>query len=142
MILPSLKTKCMSSPRYPAEYLESLRKNAHILSCTERRIVYEPAFCVEAVARRQKGEAPNVIFLDAGIDPTRHPPRYCKYRLKLWSIIAKKRGLGSTRSGKRGRPKRSDYGSAEAEVKALRLEVTYLKRKNDFLARLRALRTE
>ena len=132
----------MSSPRYPAEYLEALRKNANILACTERRIVYKPAFCVEALARRQKGEAANLIFLDAGIDLTLHPPQYCKYSLKRLSVIAKKRELGLARPGKRGRPKRPNYGSAEAEVKALRLEVTYLKRKNNFLARLRALRTE
>lgn len=138
----TLITNCMSSPRYPAEYLEALRKNANISSCTERRIVYKPAFRAEALARRQKGESANAIFLDAGIDLAQHPRQYCKNRLKLWSVAAKKRALGLKRPGKRGRPKRPTYRSAEAEIKALRLEVAYLKRKNNFLARLRALRTE
>jgi len=140
----------MSKRRFTAGQINDLLNNKNVIRCSEKSITYSPGFKVAAVKRyREEGAGSKQIFEEAGFDLGvigRDSPKDC---LKCWTKIFKRRGmeaLSVERRGKsvgvgKGRPRIRGLTDTQ-KIKRLELTVAYLKAENDFLAKLRAKRTE
>jgi len=130
---------------FSSEQIAKLEQNLCVFSCGQRSISYTYEFKKRALDLYFQGIKPDEIWKQAGFDIGIWKKDYCRYTLKDWRRIVKKRGLESlTRSSgvqADGGYKRT--GSPEADrVRRLELQVRYLEKENDFLAKLRAKRAE
>jgi len=127
------------------EEIDKLRGNPCVLSCTDRTIIYTYEFKKRALELHGDGVSSKEIWRRAGFDISKWNKDYCKDTIKDWKQIVKKRGFeGLTKLqgvGATGRPKTKGVTEAD-KIKRLELQVRYLKAENDFLAKLRAKKTE
>ncbi len=137
----------MSKRIFNKEQINELLKNKNVAKCSEKSITYSKNFKKTAVKLyNEQGMTSNKIFRQAGLNPKiigKGSPKDC---LKRWRKIYQTKGFeGFTESrGKskgEGRPKKKNITN-ENKIKKLEAEVAYLKAENDFLAKLRAKRTE
>ncbi len=90
-----------------------LLKNSNVEKITEKHVVYTSSFKISAVEAYLKGESPNQIFIDAGLDPSFFVTKYCQSCLKRWKKKYQKDGkksfkLDARGSGSTGRPKKDN----------------------------------
>lgn len=130
---------------FSSEEMPRLRQNPCVLSCTDRSIIYTYEFKKRALELHRDGISSKEIWRRNGFDISKWNKDYCKDTIKDWKQIIKKRGFeGLTKlqgTGATGRPKTKGVTEAD-KIKRLELQVRYLKAENDFLAKLRAKRTE
>ena len=92
-----------------------------------------------------QGVKPKEIWQQAGFDTSIWKKQYCADTIKDWRRMVKRRGLESLTkpSGVQadGGYKRAESPEAD-RVRRLELQVQYLEKENDFLAKLRAKRAE
>ena len=138
----------MSKRRFNKEQINKLLKNKNVSKCSEKSISYAHKFKIAAVKRYNEDGLPaSKIFKEAGFDLYligKDAPNGC---LRCWrrayaakgesELLIETRGRG--KGG--GRPKTKNITEAD-RIKWLTAEVAYLKAENDFLAKLRAKRTE
>lgn len=130
---------------FTQDQINTLSQNPHVSRCSEKSVSYTHAFKILAVQRyHQEGISSAQIFKDAGLDPTILGKNISKQRLLDWRKVHATRGDAglAERRGKNsiggGRPKTKGVTDAD-KIKRLEIEVAYLKEKNAFLAKLRAL---
>lgn len=135
----------MSKTIFTREEVKKLSKNENVAGCSERSITYGKNFKINAVKLYEQGLTSAEIFRQAGFDLAvigKDKPKECLLR---WNKIVRKKGeagLAETRGkNSTGRPKTKNV-SAKDKIKWLEAKIAYLKAENDFLARLRAKRTE
>lgn len=130
---------------FSKEQIAELGQNPCVFECRERSIHYTYEFKKRALDLYEQGIKPKEIWLQAGFDTDIWKKQYCADTIKDWRRMVKQRGLESlTRpSGvqadggyKRARSPETD------RVRRLELQVRYLEKENDFLAKLRAKRAE
>ena len=118
----------MSKRIFTTQQQEELRKNIHVLSCTEKSISYHPDFKKKVLhAYIKEYRNAREIFESEGFDLDmigKDIPHQCIARWKRDGV-----------NGKRGRLKKQVFPSLEAEN-------AYLKAQNHFLLQLRAKRAE
>jgi transposase-like protein len=130
---------------FSSEEIVKLRQHPSVLSCTDRSIIYTYEFKVRALEEHKQGVGSKEIWRRAGFDISKWNKDYCKDTIKDWKQIVKKRGfegLSKLRGeGATGRPKTKGVTDAY-KIKRLELQIRYLKAENDFLAKLRAKKSE
>lgn len=130
---------------FTKEQIEKLKQNPCVFECRERSIHYTYEFKKRALDLYKQGVKPKEIWRQAGFDPGIWKKQYCADTIKDWRRMVKKRGLESlTRpSGVQADGGYKRARSPEADrVRRLELQVQYLEKENDFLAKLRARRAE
>jgi transposase len=130
---------------FTEEQIEELKKNPCVFECRERSIHYTYEFKKRALDLYAQGVKPKEIWRQAGFDPSIWKKQYCGDTIKDWRRMVKKRGLESLTkpSGVQvdGGYKRAKSPEAD-RIRRLELQVQYLEKENDFLAKLRAKRAE
>ncbi|MBI4234967.1 hypothetical protein HY604_01565 [Candidatus Peregrinibacteria bacterium] len=127
------------------EQIAKLKQNPCVFSCGQRSISYTYEFKKRALDLYDQGIKPDEIWKQAGFDIGIWKKDYCRYTLKDWKRMVKRGGLESlTRlSGVQADGGYKRTRSPEADrVRRLELQVRYLEKENDFLAKLRAKRAE
>ena len=115
-----------------------------IIKCSPKSISYSKDFKLLAIRQYAEGMTASQIFNEAGLKPELVGECRAQECLRLWRRIAKTKGedmlitenRGLAR-GNKGRPRIKGLTDAE-QIKRLKIEVAYLKAKNDFLVKLRA----
>lgn len=135
----------MNTHIHSSEEIKNLSNNPYVERCTAKSITYTYEFKKKAVEQYHAGIGSKEIWRRAGFDVSTWRKTYTKDCMKDWKNIVKQRGfegLMETRGkGATGRTKTKGLTDAET-IKYLKLQVTYLKAENDFLAKLRAKRAE
>jgi len=130
---------------FSKEQMAELKQNPCVFECRERSIHYTYEFKKRALDLYAQGVKPNEIWRQAGLDPGIWKKQYCADTIKDWRRMVKKRGLESLTkpSGVQADGGYKRAKSPEADrVRRLELQVSYLEKENDFLAKLRAKRAE
>lgn len=130
---------------FSSEQITQLRKNPCVWNVSERSISYTYEFKKRALDLYSQGIKSDEIWKQAGFDIGIWKKHYCRYTLKDWKRMARRGGLESlTRlSGVQIDRGYRRAKSPEADrVRRLELQVQYLEKENDFLAKLRAKRAE
>ncbi|MFH1533396.1 MAG: HTH domain-containing protein [Nitrospirota bacterium] len=130
---------------FSKEQIAQLGKNPCVFECRERSIHYTYEFKKRALDLYTQGVKPKEIWRQAGFDTSIWKKQYCGDTIKDWRRMVKKRGLESLTkpSGVQADGGYKRARSPEAErVRRLELQVRYLEKENDFLAKLRAKRAE
>lgn len=126
---------------FTKEQQAELRKHPCIFGVSERLVSYTYEFKKRALELHAEGISPDEIWRRAGFNISIWKKGYCGWTIKDWKRLAQNKGLESliTVGGVQ-----SDRGSKDEKEKMRRLElqVAYLKAENDFLAKLRAKKTE
>ena len=127
------------------EQLTNLEKNPCVWSVSERSISYTYEFKKRALDLYAQGIKPDEIWRQSGFDVNTWKKGYCRYTIKDWRRMVKKKGLESlTKSS--GVQADAGYKRAKSpetdRVRRLELQDRYLEKENDFLAKLRAKRAE
>lgn len=136
----------MNNNKFSEEQIKTLLNNRNVVKCSDKTITYGKNFKIFAVKQyNEMGKTVNQIFREAGFDPRvigKYTPQNC---LKNWRRIFKTKGIDGLKTESRGR----DGGrpglkglTDKDRIKRLETENAYLKAENDFLAKLRAGRTE
>lgn len=135
----------MSKRIFTREQIKYLLENHNVEKCSERSITFTAGFKTDAIKLYEQGLTSAEIFRQAGFDLDvigRDQPKDC---LRRWHKIVRRKGIKglSEVRGKnsRGRPKTKNLAKTDT-IKRLEAEVAYLKAENDFLAKLRAKKTE
>lgn len=129
------------------EQVETVMKNPNVSTCSPKSITYSKEFKIKAVTLcRDEGYTCKKIFEHLGFDLDVIGVKTPKECLKRWNRIYREKGLRGFDKELRGtqstgRVKRRGV-SNEDKIKRLELEILYLKAENDFLAKLRAKRSE
>lgn len=135
----------MSTYTLGKEEIEKLSNNEWVKRCSRTSITYTTQFKTQAIMQFRQGMNPRDIFKGAGLDIALFREKYPHECLKRWRKIIQRKGaegLTESRGLKAtGRPKTKGVTEAE-KIKRLELQAAYLKAENDFLAKLRAKRTE
>ena len=130
---------------FTSEQIAQLEKNPCVFECRERSIHYTYEFKKRALDLYAQGVKPKEIWQQAGFDTSIWKKQYCADTIKDWRRMVKRRGLESLTkpSGVQadGGYKRAESPEAD-RVRRLELQVQYLEKENDFLAKLRAKRAE
>ncbi|HRX00011.1 MAG TPA: hypothetical protein P5280_10995 [Cyclobacteriaceae bacterium] len=122
-----------------------LEQNPCVFRCTPKSIHYTYEFKKRALDLYFQGIHPEEIWRQAGFDISIWKKGYCGYTLKDWRRMARKRGMDSLTkpSGMQADEGYKRARSPEADrIRRLELQVRYLEKENDFLAKLRAKRAE
>lgn len=130
---------------FSSEQISQLSQHPCVFRCTPRSIHYTLEFKKRALDLYFQGIKPTEIWRQSGFDVSIWKKRYCWHTLKDWRRMVKRRGLESlTRpSGVQADGGYKRAVSPEADrVRRLELQVQYLEKENDFLAKLRAKRAE
>lgn len=130
---------------FTKEQIIELKKNPCVFECRERSIHYTYEFKKRALELYNQGVKPKEIWRQANFDPEIWKKRYCGDTIKDWRRMVKRGGMESLikSSGIQ-----TDLGYKRAKepeadrVRRLELQVQYLEKENDFLAKLRAKRAE
>ena len=138
----------MKQQSFTKEQIEGLVKNKNVLKFCGTYIAYTPEFKMRAVDEYlNKGMSSKQIFEQAGFDIKAMSKFKPSYLMCDWLNVFKARGFDGFNTEKRGsgggRHRKIKVPVTDAEkIKRLELEITYLKKENDFLVRLRAKRSE
>lgn len=139
---------------YTKEQVDGLVANKNVLKFSGTFIAYTAAFKERAVNQYlNEGMSPKQIFKQAGFDLSvisKYKPSYLVYD---WLKVFKAKGVAGFKEETRGRGTKNKgrrrsktvtlEGLTDAQkVKRLKLEIEYLKKENDFLAKLRVRKTE
>lgn len=130
---------------FSSDQIAKLEQNPCVFRCTPKSIHYTYEFKKRALDLYTQGVHPDEIWKQAGFDTGIWKKGYCRYTLKDWRRMVKKGGLESLTkpSGIQADGGYKRAGSPEADrVRRLELQVRYLEKENDFLAKLRAKRAE
>lgn len=125
--------------------IEELKRNPCVFECRERSIHYTYEFKKRALDLYAEGVKPKEIWRQAGFDTSIWKKQYCADTIKDWRRMVKKKGLESLTkpSGVQADGGYKRARSPEADrVRRLELQVQYLEKENNFLAKLRAKRAE
>ena len=135
----------MTKNKFSKEQINELLKNMNVIRCSEKAITYDKNFKVIAVNKYLNGCSAKEIFKEAGFDIDILGRNTPYYRIRDWLRVFKLKGkdelLKEARGKNGGRPKTKGLSDTE-KIERLELTIKYLKAENDFLARLRAKRTE
>lgn len=130
---------------FSSEEIAQLSKNPCVWSLSERSISYTYEFKKRALDLYAQGIKPDEIWKQAGFNIHTWKKGYCRYTIKDWRRMVKRKGQESLikPSGVQfdGGYKRARLPEAD-RVRRLELQVRYLEAENDFLAKLRARRAE
>lgn len=135
----------MNKPKFSKEQIDELLNNRNVSKCSEKAITYAKNFKIKAVRQyNEEGKTARQIFKEAGFDIKTiglWTPKSC---LSDWRRIFKIQGADglSTEARGRGRRPKTKWQTDADKIKWLEAKVAYLKAENDFLAKLRAKRTE
>lgn len=127
---------------FRSEQIEELQKNPNVFNCSERFVHYTYEFKIRALDLHAQGVKSKEIWKRAGFDVSWWKNTYCTDTIKDWRKMVRENG---TQSLIRISGQQSDKGPKSEKrdrVKYLELQVAYLKAENDFLAKLRAKKTE
>lgn len=130
---------------FSIEEITRLKKNPCVFDCNAKSVYYTYEFKKRALDLYFQGIKPDEIWKQAGFDTSIWKKGYCRYTLKDWRRMVKKGGLESLTksSGVQADGGHKRARSPEADrVRRLELQVRYLEKENDFLAKLRAKRAE
>ena len=124
------------------EQVKELLKNNNVSRCSQKSITFSPDFKLRAVKQYYEGRHnPDMIFREAGFDPSifkRGKPKDC---LKRWRKIYNTKGEKSLITESRGKHRGRKVGikikSDKDKIRYLEAKVAYLDAENDFLAKLR-----
>ena len=127
---------------FSSEEIAELKKNPCVFNCTTKSVHYTYEFKRRALDMYTQGVGPRDIWKRAGFDVKKWGKNYFTLTLRDWKRIVVRDGTeGLNKMGglqyDRG-PKNID----KDKIKRLELQVRYLQAENDFLARLRAKKTE
>ena len=136
----------MSKRIFTKEEIWQIAKNENVARCSKRSITYDKGFKMRAVKHYEQGLTSTEIFRQAGFDPHiigKDQPKEC---LKRWNRIYRAKGntgLATEQRGRSGGRQKKIRDTSDADkIKRLEIEIAYLKAENDFLACLRARKTE
>jgi transposase-like protein len=135
----------MSTHIFTNEEIKQLLQNPCVLACSERSITYTYEFKKRAIELQSQGVSSRDVWRRAGFDISRWKKNYTKYCLKNWKGIVRKKGLEGLKTlrGTKATGRTKTKGLTDADkIKRLELQVRYLQAENDFLAKLRARKSE
>ena len=125
------------------QIVELLTKDC-VVKCSPKSISFSKNFKLRAVRQYAEGLTAGQIFNKAGLSPGLIGENRAKDCLQCWRRIVKTKGLDALKTenrglakGNKGRPGIKGLTDTE-QIKRLKIEVAYLKAKNDFLVKLRA----
>lgn len=134
----------MNKKHLTKEQVAELLTKDCIVKCSPKSISYSKDFKLLAIRQYDEGMTASQIFNEAGLRPELVGEYRAQECLRLWRRIAKTRGANmlitenrGLARGNKGRPRIKGLTDAE-QIKRLKIEVAYLKAKNDFLVKLRA----
>ncbi len=136
--------KTMKQNHLNQEQIAELLKKDCIVKCSPKSISYSNKFKILAMRQYAEGITVRQIFNKAGLVPELIGEYRAKECLQRWRKKLKTKGeagllvdeRGLTKGHGMGRPKTKGVTDAD-RIKRLKIEVAYLKAKNDFLVKLR-----
>lgn len=128
--------------KFTNEELGLLRKNPCVFSCTENSINYTYEFKKRSLELHAQGIYAREIWRRSGFQTSKWKSGYFRSTLSDWKDIMKKHGIEGLLKPGGIQYDRGPNDTKPDKLKRLELEVKYLKAENDFLAKLRARRTE
>lgn len=129
------------------EQIKQLRMNRYVSRCTEASITFTPHFKRKVLKEYDVyGMRYREIFKNADFDLDVIGEDRLRNCIRNWKKVVKEKGIQGLHES-RGRMKKRKQKEEEVptttdRVKRLEAEIAYLKKENDFLAQLRAKRTE
>ncbi len=127
---------------FSSEQIAELRRNPCVFDCSERFIYYTYEFKIRALDLHAQGVKSKDIWKRAGLDVSWWKKNYCADTIKDWRRLVRQKGsliLTKTSGQQSDKGPKSEDGD---KMRRLELQVGYLKAENDFLAKLRAKRSE
>lgn len=132
----------MIKSKFTEEQMKELRRNKHVIKCSDKAITYSKDFKLLAVKQYEYGKTPFEIFSDAGFNIQTLGRKTAGWCVKRWNDKLRAKGLKSLESdnrGKSGGKRPTTEGlTTEQRIEYLEAKVAYLKEENLFLAQLRA----
>ncbi|WP_254777344.1 IS3 family transposase [Paenibacillus sp. cl6col] len=124
---------------YSELQIKKLEGNPNVFRVSETNISFTPVFKLAAVKAYKAGKTPNEIFLEAGFDLDMFSSRKPKESLKRWrsiyathgkaGLLEERRGKGSSgRPSSKGLSIEEKLRRAEAKIKLLEIEMSFLKK--------------
>lgn len=137
----------MKQSKFDPKQIIKLLENKYVVKCSSKAITYSSEFKVFAVKQYTIGKTASQIFREAGFDLNVVGDCVFQGCLRRWRKKFEAKGEVGLRTDERGttkgiiigRPKTKGLTDVD-QIKRLKIEVAYLKAKNDFLVKLRAQR--
>lgn len=135
----------MSIRIFTQEQITNLQRNTYVQSCSSKSLTFTKDFKEHVIhAYTQEFLSPQTIFKEAGFDLSvigRETPKEC---IQRWKKIVKEKGVEELQEqrGKNARGRNPKPKTDTERIQYLEAKVEYLQKENDFLATLRARKTE
>jgi transposase-like protein len=121
-----------------------IENNSSVQKCSDTTITYTKEFKLKALKQYEEGISPTEIFREAGFEMQLIGAETPRRSIGRWREIYRIKGMGGIETdarGRTGRPKKK-WNTNTEKIQYLEAQVAYLKAENDFLAKLRAKKTE
>jgi transposase-like protein len=121
-----------------------IKQNPWVHECSDKIIKHTKEFKLKALKQYEEGIPPTEIFREAGFDIQLIGEKTPRKSLGRWREIYRKKGIEGIQTETKertGRPRKTWNTDAE-KIQYLEAQVAYLKAENDFLAKLRAKKSE
>lgn len=122
--------------------MDEFKNNPCVFNCSERLINYTYEFKIRAVELQEGGISPKEIWKRSGFDISIWRSNYFYETVNDWKKIIKKNGTKGLLKIDGIQYDRGPTNTDNDKLKRLELQVKYLEKENDFLAKLRAKRAE
>lgn len=116
------------------DQIDLIKQNPWVHECSDKIIKHTKEFKLKALKQYEEGITPTEIFREAGFDMQIIGKNVPKESIRRWRKTR-------VTKGKIGRPKKT-WDTVSERIQYLEAQVAYLKAENDFLAKLRAKKTE
>jgi len=128
--------------KYTKEQMDEINNNPCVFNCTERLINYTYEFKIRAIKLQEEGVSPKEIWKRSGFNIDIWRKTYFYETIKDWKKIVNKGGTEGLIKTDGIQYDRGPIDTEKDKIKRLELQVKYLEKENDFLAKLRAKRAE
>jgi len=128
--------------KYTKEQMDEFNNNPCVFNCTERLINYTYEFKIRAIKLQEEGVSPKEIWKRSGFNIDIWRKTYFYETIKDWKKIVNKGGTEGLIKTDGIQYDRGPIDTEKDKIKRLELQVKYLEKENDFLAKLRAKRAE
>ena len=128
--------------KYTKQDITELKKNPCVFNCTERLISYTYEFKKRSLDLYNQGIKPKEIWRRSGFDTNKWRSNYFNETISDWKKIVKKNGTNGLLKSDGIQYDKGPNSTDKDKLKRLELQVKYLEKENDFLAKLRVKRAE
>jgi transposase-like protein len=128
--------------KYSKQEISELKRNPCVFNCNERLISYTYEFKIRSLDLYNQGIKPKEIWRRSGFNTNKWRSNYFNETISDWKKIVKKNGINGLLKTDGIQYDKGPNNTDKDKLKRLELQVKYLEKENDFLAKIRAKRAE